>query len=194
MFYKTLSLSDVKREFEVYGRDYFSEEGLEFIEEIMTMGDLDEPIELDVIAICGEFTECSMQTFVSDKGIDFSDFDDDMLIEQFANYTKNHFTINDLKNIPDLENMVEELIGELTDDGYFKNSLEAGNSRINLEYISSYIETYSSMAKVLQYLLGDFYDAFDFADDQQYLLEQYLDNEDINYRFLFNGNIIYCNY
>lgn len=38
MFYKTLSLSDVKREFERYDRDYFSEEGLEYIEEIMTMG------------------------------------------------------------------------------------------------------------------------------------------------------------
>lgn len=194
MFYKTLSLDAVKREFEAYGRDYFSEEGLEFIEETLTLGNEDELIELDVIAICGEFDECSMKTFISDKGIDFSDFDDDMLIEQFSNYIKSHFTINDLKNIPDLENMVEELIRELTDDGYFKNSIEAGNSRINLEYISSYIETYSNMAKVLEYLLGDFYEAFEYADDQQFLLEQYLDNKGINYRFLFNGNIIYCNY
>ncbi len=51
------------REFERYGRDY-SEDGLKFIEEIITMGDLGWADW--VITICGEFTECSMQTFVSD--------------------------------------------------------------------------------------------------------------------------------
>ena len=54
MFYKTLSLSELKREFIAYDRDYFTEEGLEYIEEVMTIGNLDEPVELDVIAICGE--------------------------------------------------------------------------------------------------------------------------------------------
>lgn len=190
MFYKTLSLSDVKKEFEAYGRDYFSEEGLEFIEEVMTMGDLDEPIELDAIAICGEFTECSMPTFVSDKSIDFSDFENDILIEQFGEYVKNNFIINDLANILDLENMIEDLIG----NGYFENVSEAKDSSVNLLYIYNFINAYSSIAEVLDYLLSDFYEAFEYADDQQFLLEQYLDNKGINYRFLFNGNIIYCNY
>lgn len=189
MFYKTLNLSDVKREFERYDRDYFSEEGLEFIEEIMTMGDLDEPIELDVIAICGEFTECSIQTFISDKNIDFSDFNEDTLTEQFGNYVKNNFIINDLRNIPDFEDMVEELV----DDGYFESISEAKNSSIDLRYILNYIDAYSSLVEVLEYLLGDFYEAFEFADDQQFLLEQYLDNEGINYRFL-GDDVIYCNY
>lgn len=190
MFYKTLSLSDVKREFEIYDRDYFSEEGLEFIEEIMTMGDLDEPIELDVIAICGEFDECSMKTFINDKGIDFSDFDEDTLIEQFADYIENNNIISDLQNILDLDDMVEELV----DDDYFESISEAKNSSIDLRHILNYIDAYSSLIEVLEYLLGDFHEAFEYADDQQFLLEQYLDNKGINYRFLFNGNIIYCNY
>lgn len=190
MFYKTLSLSDVKREFEVYGRDYFSEEGLEFIEEIMTMGDLDEPIELDVIAICGEFDECSMQTFVNDKSIDFSDFDNDTLIKQFGDYVKNNFTMNELEDMPFFNDMIEELVN----DGYFDSISETKNAILDLEYIFSYIDIYLSLEETLQYLLGDFYEAFEYADDPQFLLEQYLDSKGINYRFLSNGNIICCNY
>lgn len=190
MFYKTLSLSDVKREFEAYDRDYFTEEGLEYIEELMTMGDLDEPIELDVIAICGEFTECSMSTFVSDKNIDFSDFNDDTLIEQFADYIEDNFIISDLQNIPDIDDMIEELV----DDEYFDSIHEARNSSIDLRHILSFIDAYSSLAGVLDYLLDGFEKAFEIADDPKSLLEQYLDNEDINYRFLSNDNIIYCNY
>ena len=190
MFYKTLSLSDVKREFERYGRDYFSEDGLEFIEETLSLGNEDELIELDVIAICGEFDECSMKTFISDKGIDFSDFENDILIEQFGEYVKNNFIINDLLNILDLENMIEDLIS----NGYFENISEAKDSSVNLLYIYNFIDAHSSIAEVLDYLLNGFYEAFEIADDPKSLLEQYLDNEDINYRFLSNGNIIYCNY
>lgn len=190
MFYKTLNLSDVKREFERYGRDYFSEDGLEFIEETLALGNEDELIELDVIAICGEFDECSMKTFISDKSIDFSDFDEDTLIEQFGDYVKNNFTISDLRNILDLEDMIEELVN----DDYFESISEAKNSSIDLRYILNYIDAYSSLEEVLEYLLGEFYEAFEFADDQQFLLEQYLDNEGINYRFLSNYNIIYCDY
>lgn len=190
MFYKNLSLSDVKREFEAYDRDYFTEEGLEYIEELMTMGDLDEPIELDVIAICGEFTECSMKDFISDKNIDFSDFDDDTLIEQFADYIEDNFIISGLQNIPDIDDMIEELV----DDEYFDSIHEARNSSIDLRHILSYIDAYSSLSGVLEYLLDDFQKAFEIADGPKSLLEQYLDNEGINYRFLSNGSIIYCNY
>jgi len=86
-------------------------------------------IELDVIAICGEFDECSMQTFVSDKSIDFSDFENDILIEQFGEYVKNNFIINDLLNILDLENMIEDLIS----NGYFENVSEAKDSSVNFQ-------------------------------------------------------------
>lgn len=190
MFYKTLSLNELKREFIAYDRDYFTEEGLEYIEEVMTMGNLDEPVELDVIAICGEFTECSMPNFVSDKNIGFSDFDDDTLIEQFADYIEDNFIISDLQNIPDIDDMIEELV----DAEYFDSINEARNSSIELRYILSYIDAYSSLVEVLDYLLDGFQKAFEIADDPKSLLEQYLDNEGINYRFLSNGSIIYCNY
>lgn len=189
MFYKTLSLSELKREFEAYDKDYFSEEGLKFIEDFKTVGDLYELTELEIMAICGEFTESSLQTFAKDEGIEFSDFDDITLIEQFGTYIENHFIINDLKNILDLENMIEDSIN----NGYFDSVSEAKNSRLSLIYIYNFIYSYSRIPEVLDYLLNSFYNALDMAANPKSLLEQYLDENDVIYSFLSNGNIIYCN-
>jgi hypothetical protein len=59
MLYKEICiLRDIKREFEDYGRETsFSDEGLEAI--MNFYNELEEDIELDVIAICSSWSELS---------------------------------------------------------------------------------------------------------------------------------------
>lgn len=66
--------------FRLAGRgDQFSYEGLEFLfnylEELSE--DTEEPVELDVIALCCEYYESSIEELIDDYSIDVSDADED---------------------------------------------------------------------------------------------------------------------
>lgn len=77
---KTLSINEFREEFGDYGRgDQFSYEGLEALyEELMEFEEASgEEMELDVIAICCEFTEYDdIEEFRSNYGEEFETIDD----------------------------------------------------------------------------------------------------------------------
>jgi len=77
---QTVNLHQFREAFRVAGRlDQFSYSGLEclfdYFEEYSE--DTGEPFELDVIAICCEFTEASYKDIANDYRIDLSDADGD---------------------------------------------------------------------------------------------------------------------
>lgn len=89
MLVKTVTFNDFLEEFENYGREnQFSYEGkkalFDCLEELSE--DLGEPIELDVIAICCDFTEYSnLEEFNNDYSYTISEDIDD--IKDIQNYT-----------------------------------------------------------------------------------------------------------
>ena len=67
MLYKTMNKYELKNEFIAYDRDYFSLEGYEAILEMFE--DLGNDSELDVIAICCEFSEDDEEDIRNDYNI-----------------------------------------------------------------------------------------------------------------------------
>jgi len=70
---KTIYFNDFERAFKGYGReDNFSYEGLRALFEYLEQyeEDCDQEIELDVIAICCEYTEDSIQNIADNYGIE----------------------------------------------------------------------------------------------------------------------------
>jgi len=89
MIVKEISFSDFLEEFKNYGReDRFSYEGkkalFDYLEELSE--DLGEPIELDIIGICCDFTEYdSIEEFKNDYSYTIGEDIDD--IEDIRDYT-----------------------------------------------------------------------------------------------------------
>ena len=72
----TVTESMFKDQFKAYGReDNFSNAGLSALFEHLTESEQDvgEEMELDVIALCCEFTESSVTEIIGDYGFDFPD-------------------------------------------------------------------------------------------------------------------------
>ena len=80
MLVKSVSFYDFVKEFEEFGREgQFSYEGKEALYNYLNelAEDLGEPIELDIIGICCEFTEYeSLEEFNHDYQLDLDDIDD----------------------------------------------------------------------------------------------------------------------
>jgi len=88
MLVKSVTFNDFLDEFKNFNReDQFSYEGkkalFEYLNELSE--DLSEPIELDIIAICSEFTEYdNLEQFNKEYGYSIDDVD---CIEDISNYT-----------------------------------------------------------------------------------------------------------
>jgi len=80
MLVKSVSFSDFLQEFERYGREnHFSYEGkkalFEYLDELSE--DIGEPIELDVIGICCDFTEYeNLEEFNNNYGFDIESLEE----------------------------------------------------------------------------------------------------------------------
>jgi len=89
MLVKEISFNDFLEEFRRYGReDQFTYEGkkalFDYLEELSE--DMGEPIELDIIAICCDYTEYgSLEEFINDYSYTIGEDIDDM--EDIRNYT-----------------------------------------------------------------------------------------------------------
>ena len=84
MFYTNIdSASDLRSEFAAYNRDYFSHEGYEALIDLFDGSDT----ELDVIAICCDFSEQDFETIARENRIDLSECDgEDEQIEVVGDY------------------------------------------------------------------------------------------------------------
>lgn len=70
---QTISLSSIQDLFKAYGRgDNFSYEGLQAIMDYLEDSSIDEIVDLDVIAICCEFTEAHADDIIEDYSNLFS--------------------------------------------------------------------------------------------------------------------------
>jgi len=89
MLVKTVSFSDFVEEFRNYGReDQFSYEGKKALYDYLNdlSEDIGEPTELDVIAICCDYTEYdSLEEFLNDYGYTIGEDIND--IEDIRDYT-----------------------------------------------------------------------------------------------------------
>jgi len=75
----TVSKYEFYRAFEKSGRDNFSYDGLDILFEYLESveSDTGEEIELDVIALCCDYDESSIESIASQYDIDLTDCDDD---------------------------------------------------------------------------------------------------------------------
>ena len=85
----TVDFSDFREAFRNYDRDTsYTREGLmmlfEYFEELE--GDIGEEIELDVIAICCEYSEDNPDDIITNYSIDVEGMDDDEKIEAVRDY------------------------------------------------------------------------------------------------------------
>ncbi len=102
----------MKAEFQALNRDYYSNEAYEEIIEIMNS--IDEDYELDVIEICGDFTE----------------YEPDDLIDEYGD----EYPLQDLLNLKDYrgcddkveEDYLEALVDKISDE-YCVSELPNGN-------------------------------------------------------------------
>ena len=76
---KTINLYDFRRAFDALRPDNFSYEGLEVLFDSFEQleDDTGQAMELDVIAICCDFQESTVDEVIQDYTIDVSDADDD---------------------------------------------------------------------------------------------------------------------
>ena len=107
--------SELQKEFQEYDRDYYSLDGYEAL--LMFYDEIDEDMELDVIAICGDCTEygkyssCDFrhlindydyiytkEEYLSDNDIDEKDFDEDEYISELINKLENKTDVLHLSN------------------------------------------------------------------------------------------------
>ena len=87
---KTLDKYDLQREFQAYDRDYFSLEGYQALLDLFDECDYGKNTDLDVIAICCEFTEADPEDIRDDySNIDriAEAEDDDELLDALNYYT-----------------------------------------------------------------------------------------------------------
>ena len=97
---KTINFYDFVKAFTDAGRaEQFSREALAGIFDYIEQAERDagEELELDVIAICCDFTEASWQDIVSDYSIDISDCESDQdyrdAVQDYLDYHTHGFSI-----------------------------------------------------------------------------------------------------
>lgn len=91
--HQSINLYQFREAFRTMGRsDNFSYEGLEVLFDYLESYEEDtgEAMDLDVIALCCEYTEATIEDIASDYGIDLSDCDDEddkaRTVEDYLNY------------------------------------------------------------------------------------------------------------
>ena len=89
---QTINSYQFHRAFEESRTEQFSYEALELLFENFEIIEEDsgEQIELDVIAICCEYSESSVQDIISDYSIDVGDCEDDGIKEVVIEYLENN--------------------------------------------------------------------------------------------------------
>lgn len=93
---QTVNNSDFHNAFNRMDRgSQFSYEALNLIYEYLESVEEDtgEPIELDVISICCEYTESSVEQIVRDYSIDCDDIEDDEIDAHVLSYLEDHTTV-----------------------------------------------------------------------------------------------------
>lgn len=191
MFYERFnSIYDLRDRFIAYDRDYFSLDGLEYIEEVLS-GDEDELVELDVIGICCDFTEYELPDFISEKDIDFEDLDEDTLLTTFSTMVENNFTLGDLRDYGDIDEIIDNIFEYDDDEEVYSSDSSDWNKPIDLSEIVNYVD----IASVLSYLYGKLSNMADKLnyDDLEKIVTEYLDNNYYEYKILDNGNVIILN-
>lgn len=90
MLYKTIDTPyELRKEFESYGRDYYSDDGYRFL--LDYYGDECEDAELDVVAICCDWTEYNdYNDLINDYGNLIGDDDDDGYIDRLLRELSEH--------------------------------------------------------------------------------------------------------
>ena len=191
MFYEKLnSIYELQDRFRAYDRDYFSIDGLEYIEEVLS-GDEDELVELDVIGICCEFTEYELPDFISEKDVDFEDLDEDALLTIFSEMVENNFTLGDLRDYGDIDEIIDNIFEYDDDEEVYSSDSSDWDRPIDLSEITNYVD----IASVLSYLYGNLSNVADklHDDDLERIATEYLDNNYYEYKLLDNGNVIILN-
>lgn len=191
MFYERFNtIYDLRDRFRAYDRDYFSIDGLEYIEEILS-GDEDELVELDVIGICCDFTEYELPDFISEKDIDFEDLDEDTLLTTFSTMVENNFTLGDLRDYEDIDEIIDNMFEYDDDEEIYSSDSSDWNKPIDLSEIINYVD----ITSVLFYLYGSLSNVVDklYDDDLEKIVTEYLDNSYYEYKLLDNGNVIILN-
>lgn len=191
MFYERFnSIYDLQDRFRAYDRDYFSLDGLEYIEQVMS-GDEDELVELDVIGICCNFTEYELPDFISEKDIDFEDLDEDTLLTTFSTMVENNFTLGDLRDYEDIDEIIDNIFEYDDDEEIYSSDSSDWDRPIVLSEIYNYVD----IAYVLPYLYGKLSNVADklHDDDLERIVTEYLDNNYYEYKLLDNGNVIILN-
>ena len=191
MFYEKLnSIYDLKDRFRAYDRDYFSIDGLEYIEELLS-GDEDELVELDVIGICCNFTEYELPDFISEKDVDFEDLDEDTLLTTFSTMVENNFVLGDLRDYGDVDEIIDNIFEYDDDEEIYSSDSSDWDRPIVLSEIYNYVD----IASVLSYLYGNLSNVAGklHDDDLERIVTEYLDNNYYEYKLLDNGNVIIMN-
>ena len=110
---KTLNVYDMKAAFEAAGRDYYTYEGLETL--LAYYDEIDENMELDVIAICCNCTEygdgaaCSLSNLISEYGYKYTvsewmddtgadEYDEAEYIEALTSELENYTVVLPVRN------------------------------------------------------------------------------------------------
>ena len=107
--------NELQKEFQEYDRDYYSLDGYEAL--LTFYDEINEDMELDVIAICGDCTEYgnfssydfqdlindydyiyTKEEYLSDNDIDEKDFDEDEYISELINKLENKTDVLHLSN------------------------------------------------------------------------------------------------
>ena len=93
------SVHQFREAFRIAGRmEQFSYEGLEVLFDYLDWlsDDLCEPIELDVVALCCEYYESSIEELINSYNIDLSDVDEDdpdSIVDVVREYLEDHTSV-----------------------------------------------------------------------------------------------------
>jgi len=87
----TVSLYDFREAFRQSGRENFSYEGLSLLFEYFE--DCSPDMELDVVAICCDYTEDDAVSIAGNYDIDITDMDEDETLEAVQDYLNNHTSV-----------------------------------------------------------------------------------------------------
>ena len=92
---KTINLYEFREAFRTMGCENFSYEGLEVLYDYLESyaDDTGEPVELDVVALCCDYAESSVQDIIDDYSIDCADVDPDDLSDHVEAYLFEHTSV-----------------------------------------------------------------------------------------------------
>ncbi len=88
----TLDFNDFRDAFRTYNRlDNFSREGLELLFDFCE--ECDPDMEMDVIALCCEYSEDTPEDIAQNYSIDIEDMDEDEILEAVRDYLNDNTTL-----------------------------------------------------------------------------------------------------